>query len=319
MPETEEEARRDRRARRRPRRWRRAVVRARRRRRRPAARRPRRPCRGRRRRGRRPRPRPRRSPPSSPAKRPRRPRTTRRLTAGRLIRGRPTAGRPRHARRPRPPADPRTGRRENRSTNRHGGHLGGAGQGAARADRRRVHGLQARPDEADGDLDKAIVAPARAGPRRGRQEVRPRRPRGPRLELHPHRRPRRRAHRGQLRDRLRGPHRRVPEARPRPRDPGRRARARCTSTRSAIPADVLAAKQAELLADESVQKKPENIRAADRRGPAQEVVLAGLPLRAAVPRRGADRRASSITEKIATIGENIRVRRFTRYALGEEL
>ena len=26
-----------------------------------------------------------------------------------------------------------------------------------------------------------------------------------------------------------------------------------------------------------------------------------------------------ITEKIATIGENIRVRRFTRYALGEEL
>jgi translation elongation factor EF-Ts len=26
-----------------------------------------------------------------------------------------------------------------------------------------------------------------------------------------------------------------------------------------------------------------------------------------------------VTEKIATIGENIRVRRFTRYALGEEL
>jgi hypothetical protein len=26
-----------------------------------------------------------------------------------------------------------------------------------------------------------------------------------------------------------------------------------------------------------------------------------------------------VTEKISTIGENIRVRRFTRYALGEEL
>ena len=51
-----------------------------------------------------------------------------------------------------------------------------------------------------------------------------------------------------------------------------------------IPADVLAAKKAELAADESTASKPEAVR-----------------------------------EKIATIGENIRVRRFTRYALGEEL
>jgi elongation factor Ts len=52
-----------------------------------------------------------------------------------------------------------------------------------------------------------------------------------------------------------------------------------------IPADVLEAKRAELLADEATQKKPENIRA----------------------------------QIVDTIGENIRVRRFTRYALGEEL
>ena len=77
--------------------------------------------------------------------------------------------------------------------------------------------------EADGDLEKAIGAASREGPGRRRQEGRPRRPRRPRQQLHPHRWPRRRAHRGQLRDRLRGPHRRVPEARPRPRRPGRRA------------------------------------------------------------------------------------------------
>ena len=85
-----------------------------------------------------------------------------------------------------------------------------------------------------------------------------------------------------------------------------------------IPEDVLAAKKAELLADESVQKKPENIRAADRRRSAQEVVLAGHPARPAVPRRGPHGPRPDQRE-IATIGENIRVRRFTRYALGEEL
>ena len=59
-----------------------------------------------------------------------------------------------------------------------------------------------------------------------------------------------------------------------------------------IPADDLAAKQAELLADEATQKKPENIRAADRRGPAQEVVLAGLP---ATTSRSATRSGPSAT------------------------
>ena len=58
---------------------------------------------------------------------------------------------------------------------------------------------------------------------------------------------------------------------------------------------------------------------ADRRGPAREVVSRRS---ACSTSRSATRSAPSrelITDRIATIGENIRVRRFTRYALGEEL
>ena len=85
-----------------------------------------------------------------------------------------------------------------------------------------------------------------------------------------------------------------------------------------IPADVLAAKQAEFLADESVQKKPENIRQQIVDGQLKkwftQVCLYDQPF------RDEERTVRElITEKIATIGENIRVRRFTRYALGEEL
>jgi elongation factor Ts len=85
-----------------------------------------------------------------------------------------------------------------------------------------------------------------------------------------------------------------------------------------VPADVLAAKRAEFLADESVQKKPENIRQQIVDGQLKkwftQVCLYDQPF------RDEERTVRElITEKIATIGENIRVRRFTRYALGEEL
>ena len=85
-----------------------------------------------------------------------------------------------------------------------------------------------------------------------------------------------------------------------------------------IPADVLEAKRAEFLADESVQKKPENIRQQIVDGQLKkwysQVCLLDQPF------RDEERTVRDlITEKIATIGENIRVRRFTRYALGEEL
>jgi elongation factor Ts len=85
-----------------------------------------------------------------------------------------------------------------------------------------------------------------------------------------------------------------------------------------IPADDLAAKQAELLADEATQKKPENIRAQIVEGQLKkwysQVCLYDQPF------RDEERTVRElITERISTIGENIRVRRFTRYALGEEM
>jgi len=86
----------------------------------------------------------------------------------------------------------------------------------------------------------------------------------------------------------------------------------------AIPAAELEAKKAELLRDDSVQKKPENIREQIVEGQLKkwysQVCLLDQPF------RDEERTVRDlITEKIATIGENIRVRRFTRYALGEEL
>ena len=85
-----------------------------------------------------------------------------------------------------------------------------------------------------------------------------------------------------------------------------------------IPAEDLAAKQAELLADESVQKKPEAIRPQIVEGQLKkwfsQVCLYDQPFRDEERTVG-----DLITERISTIGENIRVRRFTRYALGEEL
>ena len=85
-----------------------------------------------------------------------------------------------------------------------------------------------------------------------------------------------------------------------------------------IPPDVLAAKQAEFLADEAVQKKPENIRQQIVDGQLkkwyQQVVLTEQPFRDSDQTVG-----QLITSAIATIGENIRVRRFVRFEVGEEL
>jgi len=87
---------------------------------------------------------------------------------------------------------------------------------------------------------------------------------------------------------------------------------------ASIPAAELEARKAVLLADESVQKKPENIRDQIVEGQLKkwfaQVCLLDQPFRDEERTVG-----ELITEKIATIGENIVVRRFTRYALGEEL
>jgi elongation factor Ts len=85
-----------------------------------------------------------------------------------------------------------------------------------------------------------------------------------------------------------------------------------------IPAEVLEARRGELLADEAVQRKPEAIRAQIVEGQLRkwysQVCLYEQPF------RDEERTVRDlINERIATIGENIRVRRFIRYALGEEL
>jgi len=85
----------------------------------------------------------------------------------------------------------------------------------------------------------------------------------------------------------------------------------------AIPEADLAAKKAELLADESVTRKPENIR--------EQIVEGQLRKWFATvclydqPYRDEERTVRElVNERIATIGENIRVRRFARYSLGED-
>ena len=89
-------------------------------------------------------------------------------------------------------------------------------------------------------------------------------------------------------------------------------------TIDSIPEDVVAAKKAELLADENTLKKPENVREQIVEGQLrkwyQSVVLYEQNFRDTDQKVG-----DLITDAIARIGENIRVRRFNRYQLGEEL
>ena len=90
------------------------------------------------------------------------------------------------------------------------------------------------------------------------------------------------------------------------------------ATVEAIPADVLEAKRAQLLADEALQKKPEHIRGQIVDGQLKkwytQVVLTEQPFRDTDITVG-----QLLIDAIAKIGENIRVRRFARYQLGEEL
>ncbi len=85
-----------------------------------------------------------------------------------------------------------------------------------------------------------------------------------------------------------------------------------------IPEADLAAKREALLGDETTAKKPEHLRPQIVEGQLRkwyaEVCLLEQPF------RDTDRTVRDIvTEAVAKVGENIRVRRFTRYALGEEL
>jgi elongation factor Ts len=86
----------------------------------------------------------------------------------------------------------------------------------------------------------------------------------------------------------------------------------------AIPAEELERKKAELAADPAVAAKPADIREKIVDGQLKkwfkEVCLLDQPF------RDEERSVRDlVTDRIATIGENIRVRRFVRYALGEDL
>ena len=88
------------------------------------------------------------------------------------------------------------------------------------------------------------------------------------------------------------------------------------TTIEAIPAAELEAKKAELMAGDTVQAKPEAVRAQIVEGQLKkwfaEVVLVEQPF------RDQDRTVGQlITEAIAKTGENIKVRRFVRFELGE--
>jgi elongation factor Ts len=89
-------------------------------------------------------------------------------------------------------------------------------------------------------------------------------------------------------------------------------------TIDSIPATDLEAKRAQLLTDEATLQKPEDIRAKIVEGQLnkwyKDVVLYEQPFRDTDLTVG-----QLITEAVARIGENIRVRRFVRYELGEAL
>lgn len=89
-------------------------------------------------------------------------------------------------------------------------------------------------------------------------------------------------------------------------------------TIESIPVEVIEAKRAELLADEGTQRKPANVQVQIVEGQLrkwyQSTVLYEQPF------RDTDQTVRDlITDAIARIGENIRVRRFTRYQLGEDI
>ena len=85
-----------------------------------------------------------------------------------------------------------------------------------------------------------------------------------------------------------------------------------------IPEADLEGKKRELESDQAVQNKPEHIRPQIVEGQLKKWYAESVLLEQ--PFRDEDRKVRDlVTEKISTIGENIRVRRFVRYALGEEL
>jgi elongation factor Ts len=86
-----------------------------------------------------------------------------------------------------------------------------------------------------------------------------------------------------------------------------------------IPADALEAKRRELLAADDVTAKPEDVRSKIVEGRLKKWFAEPGGVLLEQPFRDEERPVRDlINEAIATIGENIRVRRFERFALGED-
>jgi elongation factor Ts len=90
-------------------------------------------------------------------------------------------------------------------------------------------------------------------------------------------------------------------------------------TVDSIPADELDAKRAELMAEPDVQAKPENVRATIVEGKLRKWYQGVGGVLYEQPFRDSDQTVGDlVSDAIARIGENIVVRRFSRYQLGEE-
>ena len=86
-----------------------------------------------------------------------------------------------------------------------------------------------------------------------------------------------------------------------------------------IPADVAEAKRAEILAAADVQAKPANVQESIATGRLKKWYSEPGGVLMEQPFRDSEQSVSAlVTEAIATIGENIQIRRFARYALGED-
>jgi elongation factor Ts len=91
-------------------------------------------------------------------------------------------------------------------------------------------------------------------------------------------------------------------------------------TVDAIPAEVLERRRAELMEEPDVKSKPEHIRGQIVEGKLRKWYQGVGGVLYEQPFKDTDQTVGQlITDAIARIGENIRVRRFTRYQLGEEL
>ncbi len=125
-----------------------------------------------------------------------------------------------------------------------------------------------------------------------------------------------RAHRGQLRDRLRGPHRRLQDARARPGDADRR---RLPDRREPeeVPAE-LVAKEREILTEQAkASGKPEKIIEKMVEGRIQKYYEEVCLLEQKFVKEQDRAVREIVNDAIAKLGENIRVRRFARFQLGK--